>query len=162
MGRKEKEGAVLATKSSPLAAHNQCAMTPILFMPIRQSRMRHAFFLLAALLPAACAGTPWTEPVAAVGGAELASVMIFKRDMFDVVWSTITGKDCSIVRLDRGETYCRPTEPPPPLPPYCTRSLGDVDCWTSPAVLPNPPPGVADGPTQLTPEQEANRTHGWP
>ena len=117
---------------------------------------------LALLLFLTDCGAPWTEPVAAVAGADLVSVMAFKRDMFDLVWSGLTGRDCSIVRLDRGETYCRVTEPRLPLPPYCTRSLGDVDCWTSPSVLPNPPPGVADGPTQLTPEQEANRSRGWP
>ena len=123
--------------------------------------MRRFLILLICFLPTAC-GVPWTEPVAAVAGADLVSVMVFKRDMFDVVWSGLTGRDCSVVRLDRGETYCRPTEPPPPLPPYCTHTLGEVNCWTSPAVLPNPPPGVADGPTQLTPEQEANRTRAWP
>ena len=123
--------------------------------------MRRFPILLLCLLPTAC-GVPWTEPVAAVAGADLVSVMVFKRDMFDLVWSGLTGRDCSVVRLDRGETYCRATEPPLPLPPYCTHTLGEVNCWTSPAVLPNPPPGVADGPTQLTPEQEANRTRTWP
>ena len=117
--------------------------------------------LLPCILPTAC-GLPWTEPVAAVAGADLVSGMVFKRDMFDLVWSGLTGRDCSVVRRDRGETYCRATEPPLPLPPYCTHTLGEVNCWTSPAVLPNPPPGVADGPTQLTPEQEANRTRTWP
>lgn len=50
----------------------------------------------------------------------------------------------------------------PEPPPYCTRSLGVVDCWADPDTLPNRPPQVADGPAGLTPAQEANRTRGWP
>lgn len=122
---------------------------------------RFLILLICCFLPTAC-GTPWTEPVAAVAGADLVSVMAFKRDMFDVVWSGLTGRDCSVVRLDRGESYCRTPDPPLPLPPYCTHTLGEVNCWTSPAVLPSPPPGIADAPTQLTPEQEAYRTRTWP
>jgi hypothetical protein len=80
----------------------------------------------------------------------------------DAVYSAITGKDCSIVRMEQGKSYCRPVEPPPDAPPYCTRSLGVVDCWRDPASLPNRPPEVADGPHVLTPAQEANRTRRWP
>jgi hypothetical protein len=57
---------------------------------------------------------------------------------------------------------CKSTEPPPEPPPYCTRSLGVVDCWQTGA-LPRPlPPEVADGPRTLTPEQERDRTQRWP
>lgn len=39
---------------------------------------------------------------------------------------------------------------PPPAQPFCTRSLGVVDCWPSAAEQPLPArPGVADGPQPL-------------
>jgi hypothetical protein len=37
------------------------------------------------------------------------------------------------------------TAPKPPPAPYCTRSLGDADCWQDPARLPGHPPQIADG-----------------
>ena len=106
----------------------------------------------------------------------MAAIPVFHRDVFDVVWSAATGRDCSVVRLDRGETYCRPAEPLPPAPPYCTGSLGRADCWAVPLLagpvppgyppLYAPPPGfappVADGPFTLTPAQNADRTRAWP
>ena len=100
-----------------------------------------------------------TEGVAAV---TVGSVAAIGRTPVDAAVSLVTGKDCSVVRLDQGKTYCRPTEPPPDAPPYCTRSLGVVDCWKDPAAVPNLGPDVADGPRTLTPAQEANRTRTWP
>ena len=100
-----------------------------------------------------------TESVAAV---TVGSVAAIGRTPVDAVYSLVTGKDCSAVRLDQGKTYCRPIEPPPEAPPYCTRSLGVVDCWKDPAAVPNLGPDVADGPHTLTPAQEADRTRTWP
>lgn len=121
----------------------------------------HRSILLAALLlQSACTVPP--EPFAVAAPIEAASVMIFQRDVLDLIWSGLTGRDCSIVRLDQGQSYCRPIDPPPGPLPYCTRSIGRVDCWTSAAVLPDPPPGVADGPNKLTDVQESRRTKGWP
>jgi hypothetical protein len=78
------------------------------------------------------------------------------------VVSLVSGKDCSVVRLDEGKTYCKQVEPPPRPPEFCTRSLGVVNCWTDPATLQDTPVQVADGPTTLSPSQEANRTARWP
>jgi len=121
---------------------------------------------LASLLPPLLmlpllllAGCEAAEGVAAV---TVGSVAVIGRTPVDAVVSLVTGKDCSAVRLDQGKTYCRPTEPQPDAPPYCTRSLGVVDCWKDPASLPDLPPEVADGPRALTPAQEANRTRTWP
>jgi hypothetical protein len=63
------------------------------------------------------------------------------------------------VRLDEGKSYCRPVELPPVAQPYCTRSLGVADCWADPA---GHPPALGDGPSTLTPAQEADRTRRWP
>jgi hypothetical protein len=97
-----------------------------------------------------------------VGAATVGSVAAIGRTPIDAAVSLISGKDCSVVRLDEGKKYCRPTEPKPDTPPYCTRSLGVVDCWKNPAEVPNLGPEVADGPRALTPAQEKDRTKGWP
>lgn len=98
-------------------------------------------------------------PVAVGLGADIA---IFHRSLPDTLFSAITGRDCSVVRLDRGESYCRPVDPPVPPTPYCTRSLAGVDCWASPERMPNIPMQVAQGPHQLTPEQDRKRLARWP
>jgi hypothetical protein len=116
--------------------------------------------LLLVVLLAGC-GSP--EQVATVGaGVTVGSIAVIQRSPLDAVYSAVTGKDCSIVRMEQGKSYCRPVEPPPEAPPYCTRSLGVVDCWRDPASLPDRPPEVADGPSVLTPQQNANRTRRWP
>jgi hypothetical protein len=63
------------------------------------------------------------------------------------------------------------SQPPPPVPaqkitaesaeapylyPYCTRTLGQPDCWRNPEDLPNRPPELADVPHAAMP---GNR---WP
>jgi hypothetical protein len=89
-------------------------------------------------------------------------VAVIGRTPADALYSWWTGRDCSIVRLDRGQTYCRPTEAAPVAPAFCTRSLARVDCWESRAAAPGSSAPVADGATVLTPEQEANRVRSWP
>jgi len=73
----------------------------------------------------------------------------------------VTGKDCLLVRLDAGKSYCATEERPPESPVVCTRSLGVVDCWRNPRDLGVPYTEVADGPRSLTPAQEAHRTRCW-
>jgi hypothetical protein len=90
------------------------------------------------------------------------SLVAIQRTPVDAAVSLVTGKDCSIVRMGRGATYCAAGEPPPAPAPYCTRSLGAVDCWTRPPLALPLPQGVADGRTELSPEQEAHRTRRWP
>jgi hypothetical protein len=120
--------------------------------------VRYAPFLL---LLAGCGVTP--EQAATIGaGVTVGSVAVIQRSPADAVYSVISGKDCSIVRLEQGKSYCRPTEPLPEPPPYCTRSLGVADCWRDPASLPDHPPEISDGPRTLTPAQDANRTRRWP
>ena len=102
------------------------------------------------------------EPTGALVGANVASVIVFGRGVADVFISAGSGQDCSIVRLDQGKSYCRPLDPAPEPPPYCTKSLGRIDCWLNPEALLNPPRQVADGPRALTAEQEARRTRSWP
>lgn len=105
-----------------------------------------------------------TDNLAATVGAAatIGSVAAIQRTPVDAIYSWWTGRDCSVVRLDQGTTYCRPVEPKPEPPPYCTRSLGTVDCWQNPDTVPGHPRGVADGPSVLTPAQESDRMRTWP
>lgn len=114
-------------------------------------------------MPLAACGMSDNLIGAVLVGGTAGSVAAIGRTPPDAVYSLITGKDCSMVRLDQGKTYCRPVEPKPAAQPVCTRSLARVDCWQDPDSLPGGrPQGVADGPTVLTAEQEANRVRRWP
>lgn len=116
--------------------------------------------LLPLLLLALAGCDPTSAGVTAAVG--VGSVAVIGRTPVDAVVSLASGQDCSVVRLDRGQSYCKPKEPPPAPPPYCTRSLGSVDCWRQPPLTIPLQRGVADGPTALNPAQEANRTRHWP
>ena len=122
--------------------------------------MRPVARVLLLTLPwlAACAN--WTEPTGAFFAANAASVVVFQRSFPDILFSFITGKNCSIVRLDQGKTYCEIPEEARYLP-FCTRSLGVVDCWVSPAVLPGRYEDVGDAPGPL-PVQEKWQRARWP
>lgn len=117
-----------------------------------------ATLAIVSLIPllAACEAA---GPIAAVAGG---SVAVIGRTPVDVVASLVTGRDCSVVRLDRRQSYCAPVEEPPAAQPYCTRSLGSVDCWTVPPHARPPYRGVADGPNTLNAAQEADRTAWGP
>lgn len=117
--------------------------------------------MLPLLLLSGC-GLPPEAMVTIFGGVTVGSVAILGRTPVDAVYSAVTGRDCSLVRWEKGQSYCRPMEPPPAPPPFCTRSLGVVNCWQDPASLPPGQKSVADGPRALTPEQEADRTRAWP
>lgn len=102
-------------------------------------------------LPVAAAVTlagchPAATPVVAVGAAEVASVAVFGKGSVDMLYSAVTGKDCSIVRLDKGESYCKPKRAPPPAEPFCTRTLGMAQCFSDPASLPDHPMALGDTP----------------
>jgi hypothetical protein len=118
--------------------------------------------ILAGFLPLAGCGMSDNLIATALVGGTIGSVATIQRTPADAVYSWWTGRDCSLVRLDQGKTYCRPVEPPPEPPVFCTRSLGAVNCWQDPGSVPGSPRGVADGPAALTAEQEADRVRTWP
>jgi hypothetical protein len=117
--------------------------------------------LLLLVLPLGLGGCDPTA-VGIAAAATAGSVAVIGRTPADALVSLVTGRDCSAVRVDRRQTYCAPEEAPPPPTPFCTRSLGAVDCWVQPPLADPPQRGVADGPTTLSPAQEANRTRRWP
>ena len=115
---------------------------------------------LPTVLLLACLTGCSPAPVVALAAVDLATVTVFGRGVVDIGVSAISGRDCSIVRLDKGLSYCAPIDAPVPVP-YCTRSLGRVDCWASPSLLPRPPPGVAETPAS-TAAQDRTRAARWP
>ena len=74
--------------------------------------MRCVFFLLPLLLLAACGASP-VALTSVAGGVTAGSVAVLHRTPFDALWSLVTGRDCSMVRLDQGKSWCRPQEPKP-------------------------------------------------
>lgn len=100
-------------------------------------------------------------PVIGLGAADVAGVAVFGRSIGDIGVSAVTGRDCSIVRLDKGQSYCAPPDPGPPVPVFCTRSLGSVDCWRNPERFSMPMRQLADTPPP-TLAQERYRAAPWP
>ena len=96
-----------------------------------------------------------------VAAAELTSVAVFGRGVLDLGVSAVTGKDCSIVRLDQGQTYCAPREHLPRPPEFCTNTLGTVQCWANPEGFATLPHQLADAPAR-TADQVRNINARWP
>jgi hypothetical protein len=122
--------------------------------------MRPCWLPLVLVLLSPLAGCGAELPATAVVSA--VSIPLFHRTPIDMAVSAASGRDCSVVHLDRLEQYCRPKEQPPEQPVFCTRSLGVADCWENPQKVPNNPREIADGPRSLTPDQDANRTGHLP
>ncbi len=84
------------------------------------------FALAGALLVAACAPGPF---LAASG----ASLMGSDKTIVDHAVSYGSGKDCSILRTERGLTYCVEDMPVVRQNIYCYRDLGGVTCYEKPS-----------------------------
>ena len=113
--------------------------------------------LLILLLLAGCGATPeQVVPAAALFG--IGSIAVIQRSPFDALYSVLSGRDCSIVRLDQGKSYCRPVEPPPEPQPYCTRSLGRGGLLARSGHFPNPAAAARRRSADIDPVQEADRT----
>lgn len=115
-------------------------------------------FLLVVLVLAALPGCG-LAPTGALVAAEAASIVVMGRGIVDIGVSAVSGRDCSLVRLDRGLSYCGPGEERGPEA-YCTRTLGTVDCWASPK-LASSWPGLGDTPAAAG-SRERHRAARWP
>ncbi|MGC9269361.1 hypothetical protein [Acidiphilium sp.] len=118
--------------------------------------------VLLCILPLAGCGLGAGADIGVGVGANVLALTTIHRTIPDAVVSLVTGKDCSMVRLDNGKSYCRHLQPLPPPQPYCTQTLGQATCWADPSKLPDHAPQIASGPYQLSPLQLANRDHRWP
>ena len=99
--------------------------------------------------------------VVGLAAADVASVTVLGRGLGDVGVSAITGRDCSVVRLDTGKTYCAPRVDTPAPQPFCTRTIGVVNCWADPYLVPQSQHGVAESPPP-TEDQLRYRSARWP
>ena len=113
--------------------------------------------LIGAIALSGCAAA--LAPIATVG---IGSIVVTGRTPADIAVSSIIGLDCSLVRLGDGKSYCKQIDPPPSPPAYCTRSLAAVDCWAAPDPFGYYQRGLADGPIDLTAEQDWRRVAPWP
>lgn len=118
--------------------------------------MRARLLLLALLAAPACQGEVAGTPAPLVtAGAWAGSYVILQRSPIDAVVSLVLQRDCSTLHIERRGEYCRTRAAEAP-PPFCTRSLATVDCWTE--VQPYGPQRPV-GDTPARPEVEAVR---WP
>ena len=122
----------------------------------------HRLLILLFLIPLAGCGLGVGADAGIGVAANVLAVTTIHRTIPDAVVSLVTGKDCSMVRLDQGRSYCRHPHPLPRPPPYCTRTIGEVTCWADPQALPDHAPQVAEGPDVLSAAQMANRDRRWP
>ncbi len=118
--------------------------------------MRLPPLFLLAVLP--CCGC--TSAVGPLLGAEGASVLVFGRGLTDLGVSAISGRDCSVVRLEQGHPYCAPADEPA-TEPYCTRTLASVECWADPGLLPGRRRGIGDTPPPTLAQQRYQAAR-WP
>lgn len=123
--------------------------------------MRRLLILLSVIPLAGC-GLGLGADAGIAAGAAVISVATIHRTPPDVAVSLLTGRDCSMVRLDEGKSYCKPKPPLPKPPPYCTQTLGEATCWSDPWKLPDHAPQVAEGPTTLDARQIAAQYGRWP
>jgi hypothetical protein len=121
--------------------------------------MRATAPLVLLLLPglAGCAG----YGAEAAGALEVTSIATFGRGVVDLGVSAVTGKDCSVVRLDKGQNYCAPKERLPKPPEFCTNTLGTVQCWANPEAFAVLPHQLADAPA-LNQDQVKDLNARWP
>lgn len=92
-------------------------------------RLAIPLLLMVALLPGACA--PGLAALDAVGAT------VEERP---AAWH------CSLERLSVGDPLCARRGGAPAPQPFCTRSLGAVDCWTWPPHATPRYRGVAEAP----------------
>ncbi len=114
---------------------------------------------LAVLLPGLAGCVP--PPMATTEEADGVIPMTLRRRPDTIAFATAPERECSLLRLATGGAFCRPVEPPPAAPPYCTRSLAGVDCWNVVDPFGTHQREVADGPRTLSWVQEHDRTGRW-
>jgi hypothetical protein len=88
-------------------------------------RIGRAAALMLCLMAGGC--------VAAIGAGTVAAT---DKTPVDHLVSLVTGKDCSVVRQNRGLTYCAEDEVTPPVTVHCYPTLGEVSCYAEPDPFP--------------------------
>ncbi len=88
--------------------------------------MRRVLFIAGLVMLAAISGCSVIPTFAAAEGV---STVLTKKTVTDHIVSLARGKDCSTIRVDRGQSYCVEDEINPPVNVYCYRTLGSVSCY---------------------------------
>ena len=100
--------------------------------------MARTAFLLACFLSLSGCGTA----VLTFVGTNMATVVHAENTIPDIILSSRSGKNCSLLHASRNEPYCQ-SAPPDPTKVlaelasnrYCYRTLGRIDCYTRPDFL---------------------------
>ena len=92
----------------------------------------HPIGLLVAVSLTALLGGCSGQSMAHLAVADAAVVIGTDKTIADHVISVASGKDCSLVRVERGMTYCKEDEVVPMPEVYCYRELGGVSCYDAP------------------------------
>jgi hypothetical protein len=103
-------------------------------LPI-QRRRRPLRGLVVAALASVLAGC---DPSLMMSGASVVSLVATDKTLSDHAVSLATGRNCSTVRMSRGESFCAP-EPHAMAAEHCYRTLGGISCYT------RPDPQASDG-----------------
>jgi hypothetical protein len=88
-------------------------------------RLRVAAAIMLCLMAGGC--------VAAIGASTVAAT---DKTPVDHLVSLVTGKDCSVIRQNRGLTYCVEDEVTPLVRVHCYPTLGEVSCYDEPDPFP--------------------------
>lgn len=94
-------------------------------MLISSKRLVAVTLLLGSTLISAC------DPVT-FAGVEAVSLMGSDKTLVDHAVSYGSGKDCSTLRRERGQTYCLEDQAVIRPNLYCYRDLGGVTCYDRP------------------------------
>ena len=102
---------------------------------------RSLLLAMMAMLPlGGCVSGPMMAAGAAATGGGLVAT---GKTPVDHVAGWVLGQDCSAVRLENRRPWCVPIPTAAAPVPYCTRTIGSVNCWTEPPPG-SPQRGVAD------------------
>jgi hypothetical protein len=106
-------------------------------------RPRLPILALALTMLAAC------QDVALVGLVENANYKTSGRSVSGWAISALTDEDCEPMRIFESQPFCRPRpHQPPPVDPFCYRSIADVTCYNRADTL-MPPGRLLPAPGQV-------------
>ena len=92
--------------------------------------MRQTLMLLSLLVLTGCSiATAAPNALPPLAGVEGLSVIGTKKTITNHIFSLSSGKNCSTIRRDRGQTYCVEDEAVTPPELFCYKTLARVNCY---------------------------------
>lgn len=123
---------------------------------IAVGRARHRVLAPAALLVAL--GLGGCSPTTVVG-IDVLTLNTTRKTVGDHIASGVTGKDCSLINLEKTGTYCPEQLVVDRSRLYCYRTIGDVECHHIPDPYKNGNTALASPPPDLKPA--GPKAKGW-